>query len=81
MDGVAHCPCTGIKPVYVFDGKPPELKVNHELAHRAARREETAVALAAAKEANDQDAIEKYSKRSTRVGCHGRGAGPFRPSI
>ncbi len=30
----------GIKPVFIFDGKPPELKAD-ELAKRKARREES----------------------------------------
>merc|ERR1719231_2198068 len=34
----------GIKPVYVFDGKPPELKLK-ELEERRARREEGQAAL------------------------------------
>lgn len=42
----------GIKPVYVFDGKPPEMK-GGELAKRQERREETSKQLAAATEAGD----------------------------
>lgn len=40
----------GVKPVYVFDGKPPNLK-GGELAKRAERRDEAQKALAAAEEA------------------------------
>lgn len=40
----------GIKPVYVFDGKPPTLK-GGELAKRAERREEAQKQLQAAEEA------------------------------
>lgn len=40
----------GIKPVYVFDGKPPELK-SGELSKRAERREEAQKALEKAEEA------------------------------
>lgn len=40
----------GIKPVYVFDGKPPDMK-GHELLKRAERREEAEAALAKATEA------------------------------
>lgn len=40
----------GIKPVYVFDGKPPELK-SGELSKREERREEAQKALAKAEEA------------------------------
>lgn len=39
----------GIKPVYVFDGKPPTLK-GGELAKRAERREEAQKQLQAAEE-------------------------------
>lgn len=39
----------GIKPVYVFDGKPPEMK-SGELAKRAERREEAQKNLEAAEE-------------------------------
>lgn len=39
----------GIKPVYVFDGKPPELK-GGELAKRAERRQEAEKQLQIAEE-------------------------------
>lgn len=42
----------GIKPVYVFDGKPPTLK-GGELAKRAERREEAQKQLQAAEEAGN----------------------------
>jgi flap endonuclease-1 len=42
----------GIKPVYVFDGKPPSLK-GGELAKRAERREEAQKQLQAAEEAGN----------------------------
>lgn len=57
----------GIKPVYVFEGKPPELKIE-QLKQRREKRDEADKELAAAKEAGDQEAIEKYSKRTTKVG-------------
>eukprot|EP00878_Enallax_costatus_P023985 GHUV01025568.1.p1 GENE.GHUV01025568.1~~GHUV01025568.1.p1 ORF type:complete len:315 (+),score=102.08 GHUV01025568.1:234-1178(+) len=56
----------GIRPVYVFEGKAPELKIA-QLQMRRERREEATEGLAAAKEAGDQEAIEKYSKRTTKV--------------
>lgn len=56
----------GIKPVYVFEGKPPELKLA-QLKQRRERREDATEGLAAAKEAGDTEAIEKYSKRTTKV--------------
>jgi 5'-3' exonuclease len=40
----------GIKPVYVFDGKPPDMK-SGELSKRAERREEAQKALEKAEEA------------------------------
>lgn len=58
--------CAGIKPVYVFEGKPPELKIE-QLKQRREKRDEADKELAAAKEAGDQEAIEKYSKRTTKV--------------
>eukprot|EP00760_Papus_ankaliazontas_P029687 PhM_4_TR4361/c0_g1_i1/m.74056/K04799/FEN1, RAD2; flap endonuclease-1 len=56
----------GIKPIYVFDGAPPELK-SQELAGRRLRAEEAQAQFAAAKEAGDDDVMEKMSKRSVRV--------------
>lgn len=40
----------GIKPLYVFDGKPPQMK-SSELEKRAGRREEAQKALEKAEEA------------------------------
>mmetsp|Transcript_59928 Transcript_59928/g.111057 ORF Transcript_59928/g.111057 Transcript_59928/m.111057 type:complete len:400 (-) Transcript_59928:164-1363(-) len=56
----------GIKPVYVFDGKPPEMKME-ELAQRRARREEAEANLKEAVESGDQDAILKQTKLTTKV--------------
>jgi len=56
----------GIKPVYVFDGKPPQIKQDL-LAVRLQRRTEAGAALEAAKESGDAEAIEKFSKRTIRV--------------
>ncbi|MCO5614816.1 hypothetical protein L7F22_069100 [Adiantum nelumboides] len=56
----------GIKPVYVFDGKPPELK-KAELAKRFSRREDATAGLAEAVETGDKADIEKYSKRTVKV--------------
>lgn len=56
----------GIKPVYVFDGKPPKLK-RDELDRRFVRRDDAKDDLTAAKEAGDQEAIEKHSKRTVKV--------------
>jgi len=56
----------GIKPVYVFDGKPPELKLG-ELAARRAKREEANASLEAAKEAGDEEQILKSTKMTVKV--------------
>ncbi|CAL9730439.1 flap endonuclease 1 [Monosporozyma unispora] len=53
----------GIKPVYVFDGKPPDLK-KHELDKRKDRRKETEEKL---KEAQDQAEKIKQERRLVRV--------------
>eukprot|EP00960_Hanusia_phi_P045558 757320-Hanusia_phi.AAC.1 len=46
----------GIKPLYVFDGKPPELK-KETLEERKERREESEAALAKAKEEGDEEVL------------------------
>lgn len=56
----------GIKPVYVFDGKPPELKLA-ELQARREKREAATVALTAAVEAGDQEQILKSTKLTVKV--------------
>ncbi|KAK9823030.1 hypothetical protein WJX81_001004 [Elliptochloris bilobata] len=56
----------GIKPVYVFDGKPPAMK-KQELAKRTERRDEATEALEEAKETGGEADVAKYSKRTVRV--------------
>ncbi|NXA13687.1 FEN1 endonuclease, partial [Sapayoa aenigma] len=56
----------GIKPVYVFDGKPPTLK-SGELAKRTERRAEAEKQLREAREAGEEEGVEKYSKRLVKV--------------
>jgi len=56
----------GMKPVFVFDGKPPQAKFD-ELQRRGARRGEADVALEKAKEEGNEEDIAKYSKRTTKV--------------
>ncbi|NXK87671.1 FEN1 endonuclease, partial [Formicarius rufipectus] len=56
----------GIKPVYVFDGKPPQLK-SGELAKRTERRAEAERHLQEAQEAGEEENVEKYSKRLVKV--------------
>ncbi|KAK7866105.1 hypothetical protein R5R35_011623 [Gryllus longicercus] len=56
----------GIKPVYVFDGKPPQLK-SAELNKRAERREEAQKALEKAEEAGDAEQVDKFNRRLVKV--------------
>ena len=57
---------SGIRPVYVFDGKPPQLK-GGELAKRLARREKAEADLAQAKDAGEADDVDKFSRRLVKV--------------
>ncbi|XP_043814914.1 flap endonuclease 1 isoform X3 [Manihot esculenta] len=56
----------GIKPLYVFDGQPPDLK-KQELAKRYSRRADATADLAQAVEAGNKEDIEKFSKRTVKV--------------
>ncbi|KAK9804920.1 hypothetical protein WJX72_012073 [[Myrmecia] bisecta] len=56
----------GMKPVYVFDGKPPALK-QEELARRSERRGDAVENLADAKETGEEADVAKYSKRTVKV--------------
>uniref|UniRef100_A0AC35TU90 Flap endonuclease 1 n=1 Tax=Rhabditophanes sp. KR3021 TaxID=114890 RepID=A0AC35TU90_9BILA len=56
----------GIRPVYVFDGKPPTLK-SYELDKRTERRDAAELRLKEATDAGDEEAIEKNQKMLTRV--------------
>lgn len=56
----------GIKPVYVFDGKPPDMK-SKELSKRTEKREEAQKALEKATEAGDAADMEKFNRRLVRV--------------
>lgn len=56
----------GIKPVYVFDGKPPDMK-SGELAKRSEKREEAQKALDKATEAGDAAEMDKFNRRLVRV--------------
>ncbi|TRY74760.1 hypothetical protein TCAL_00732 [Tigriopus californicus] len=57
----------GIKPVYVFDGKPPTMK-SGELEKRGEKRAEAEAALEKAKELGNQDEVDKQSRRLVKVG-------------
>ncbi|GAB2283139.1 Elongation of fatty acids protein 2 [Dionaea muscipula] len=56
----------GIKPVYVFDGKPPDLK-KEELAKRYTKRADATEELKEAIEIGNKEDIEKFSKRTVKV--------------
>merc|ERR1712012_333498 len=56
----------GIKPIYVFDGKPPDLK-SGELEKRAESKAKAEEALQKAKDAGDHDEIDGQNRRSVRV--------------
>jgi len=56
----------GIKPLYVFDGKPPKLK-SGELAKRFQRKQEAQEDLEEAKETGTAEDVEKFSRRTVRV--------------
>ncbi|XP_072391686.1 flap endonuclease 1 isoform X2 [Diabrotica undecimpunctata] len=56
----------GVKPVYVFDGKPPDLK-SGELNKRQEKRNEAQAALAKATEAGDAAEIDKFNRRLVKV--------------
>jgi flap endonuclease-1 len=56
----------GIKPIYVFDGKPPTLK-GGELAKRMERRAEAQENLEKATETGDAENMEKFSRRLVKV--------------
>eukprot|EP00922_Rhytidocystis_sp_ex-Travisia-forbesii_P063404 GHVS01094339.1.p1 GENE.GHVS01094339.1~~GHVS01094339.1.p1 ORF type:complete len:448 (+),score=74.87 GHVS01094339.1:81-1424(+) len=56
----------GIKPVYVFDGKPPILK-GGELAKRKDKRDQAEKELEAAREAGDMEEVRKQIGRTVKV--------------
>ncbi|KAJ1893803.1 Elongation of fatty acids protein 2 [Coemansia sp. IMI 209127] len=57
---------TGLKPVYVFDGKPPVMK-GGELAKRREKRAKAEEELKAAEEEGNQEEMYKQMKRLTKV--------------
>ncbi|KAJ1973596.1 Elongation of fatty acids protein 2 [Dimargaris xerosporica] len=56
----------GIKPLYVFDGKPPQLKLG-ELAKRLERRSVATKSLEEAKETGDVAMVDKFTRRTVKV--------------
>ncbi|RME52417.1 flap endonuclease-1 [Candidatus Woesearchaeota archaeon] len=55
-----------ILPVFVFDGKPPELK-QEEIRRRRALKEAAAAAFEEAKASEDVEAMAKYAGRTTKL--------------
>ncbi|CAH1116459.1 unnamed protein product [Phaedon cochleariae] len=60
---------SGLKPVYVFDGKPPEMK-SGELGKRQEKRLEAQKALDKATEAGDAAEMDKFNRRLVKVTKH-----------
>lgn len=56
----------GLKPVFVFDGKPPAMKAG-ELQKRAELKKAAKEELKKAEEAGDAEAIEKFSRRINTI--------------
>lgn len=56
----------GIKPLYVFDGKPPDLK-SGELGKRAEKRATAEASIEQAKENGDVAALDKFNRRTVKV--------------
>ncbi|MCP9261039.1 Flap endonuclease 1 [Dirofilaria immitis] len=56
----------GIKPVYVFDGKPPKMKTN-ELEKRTERRSEAENQRNEAIELGDEASVSKFERRLVKV--------------
>ncbi|XP_057656698.1 flap endonuclease 1 [Diorhabda carinulata] len=56
----------GLKPVYVFDGKPPEMK-SGELSKRQEKRVEAQKALDKATETGDAADVDKFNRRLVKV--------------
>lgn len=63
-----HCDLltSAFQPVYVFDGKPPEMK-SGELEKRTERRVEAEKQLTEAKEKGDTVAVDKFERRLVKV--------------
>jgi len=57
----------GIRPAYVFDGKPPQFK-SHELVKRREKRQKAEEALKAAEESGNIEEQDKQNKRLVRAG-------------
>ncbi len=56
----------GIRPIFVFDGKPPTLK-SGELAKRLDKRAASEAAAADAREVGDGELVDKFAKRTVKA--------------
>ena len=56
----------GIKPIYVFDGKPPELK-QKEIASRVSRKQDAEEKYEQAKSSQDIEGMRKYSAQFVKM--------------
>ncbi|GAY24851.1 hypothetical protein ATG_00540 [Desulfurococcaceae archaeon AG1] len=56
----------GIKPVYVFDGKPPEIKAA-EIARRSMAKQKAEERLRIAREKGDEEEMRKYAQATSRL--------------
>ncbi|PWV37462.1 MAG: flap endonuclease-1 [Desulfurococcaceae archaeon] len=56
----------GIKPVYVFDGKPPEIKAA-EIARRSIAKQKAEERLRIAREKGDEEEMRKYAQATSRL--------------
>jgi flap endonuclease-1 len=56
----------GVKPVYIFDDKPPQMKC-FELAKRMAKRAKAEEYLAVAKEVGNMEDVDKFSSRLVKL--------------
>lgn len=56
----------GLKPVFIFDGKPPKLKT-FEKKRRQKLKEDAIKKLQKAKDSGDVEGVRKYSKRSVKM--------------
>jgi len=56
----------GVKPVYVFDGKPPELK-SAEIARRSYAKQRAEERLRAAREKGDEEEMRRYAQATSRL--------------
>ncbi|XP_055346726.1 flap endonuclease 1-like [Paramacrobiotus metropolitanus] len=57
----------GIKPIWVFDGKPPELKAGVALTKRKERRDEAKEDLEEAKEVGTAEEVDKFTRRLVKI--------------